>query len=69
MHGAKPFYAASVSYTHLLFGAKMYVDIEILVDGTLTLKDAHQIAETVHLSIEKEFENVKHCMVHVNPQL
>ena len=47
----------------------MYVDIEILVDGTLTLKDAHQIAETVHLSIEKEFENVKHCMVHVNPQL
>ena len=50
-----------------LFGSKIYVDIEIAVDGGLTLRKAHAIAENVHLSIEKAFPDVKHCMVHVNP--
>lgn len=50
-----------------LFGSKIYVDIEIAVDGELTLNKAHAIAEEVHLSIENTFPNVKHCMVHVNP--
>lgn len=50
-----------------LFGSKVYVDIEIAVDGELSLNKAHAIAETVHLSIENTFPNVKHCMVHVNP--
>lgn len=50
-----------------MFGAKVYVDIEIAVKGTLFLEDAHDIAEDVHDTIEKQFENVKHCMVHVNP--
>lgn len=50
-----------------LFGSKIYVDIEIAVDGSLSLNKAHTIAETVHLSIENAFPNVKHCMVHVNP--
>lgn len=50
-----------------LFGAKMYVDIEIAADGNLTLKEGHEIAQKVHDSIENEFPLVKHCMVHVNP--
>lgn len=50
-----------------LFGSKIYVDIEIAVNGELSLNKAHAIAETVHLSIEEAFPNVKHCMVHVNP--
>lgn len=50
-----------------LFGSKIYVDIEIAVDGTLSLEKAHGIAEAVHLSIETSFPGVKHCMVHVNP--
>lgn len=50
-----------------LFGSKIYVDIEIAVDGNLSLHKAHNIAETVHLSIENHFPEVKHCMVHVNP--
>ncbi len=50
-----------------LFGSKIYVDIEIAVDGELSLNNAHAIAETVHLSIEHNFPGVKHCMVHVNP--
>ncbi len=50
-----------------LFGAKIYVDIEIAADGTKPLNETHQIAERVHDVIEKEFPMVKHCMVHVNP--
>lgn len=50
-----------------LFGAKIYVDIEIAADGELSLKEAHKIAQNVHDKIEGEFPLVKHCMVHVNP--
>ena len=51
-----------------MFGAKIYVDVEIEADGTLTLNAAHDIAENVHRAIEKAFVDVKHCMVHVNPK-
>lgn len=50
-----------------LFGAKIYVDIEIAADGNLTLKEGHEIAQSVHDAIEQNFPLVKHCMVHVNP--
>lgn len=50
-----------------LFGAKIYVDIEIAADGSKTLTDTHEIAERVHNVVELNFESVKHCMVHVNP--
>lgn len=50
-----------------LFGARIYVDVEIAADGSMTLGEAHEIAEQVHGAIEKNFEEVKHCMVHVNP--
>lgn len=49
------------------FGSKTYVDVEIAADKTLDLASAHRIAETVHDEIEKNFTEVKHCMVHVNP--
>lgn len=51
-----------------LFGNKMYVDVEIVADGSMSLNEAHEIAERVHDAIEKEFSMVKHCMVHVNPK-
>ncbi len=51
-----------------LFGAKIYVDVEIGADGNLTLYKAHDIAERVHRKIEESFADVKHCMVHVNPK-
>ena len=50
-----------------IFGNKIYVDIEILVDGSYTLQKAHEIAEEVHDKIEQNFPKVKHIMVHVNP--
>lgn len=49
------------------FGSKIYVDLEIRVDGSLPLVEAHAIAEQVHDRIEAEFPAVKHIMVHVNP--
>ncbi len=50
-----------------MFGAKIYVDVEILLDGSLNLNAAHEIAEEVHDAIEEAFPECKHCMVHVNP--
>lgn len=50
-----------------IFGNKIYVDIEILVDGSKTLYEGHAIAEKVHSEIEEKFPKVKHIMVHVNP--
>lgn len=50
-----------------LFGAKIYVEVEIAVDAMKTLIEAHDIAEQVHENIEEQFVQVKHCMVHVNP--
>lgn len=50
-----------------IFGSKIYVDIEIAADGNETLKNTHKIAERVHDKIEKNYPEVKHCMVHVNP--
>lgn len=50
-----------------IFGNKIYVDLEISVDGTYTLSKAHDIAEEVHEDIEQNFPKVKHIMVHVNP--
>lgn len=49
------------------FGSRIYVDLEITADGSLTLREAHMIAERVHRRIERQFAQVKHIMVHVNP--
>ena len=52
-----------------LFGAKIYVEVEIRMDPGKTLVEAHDTAEMVHDMIEKTFPEVKHCMVHVNPDI
>lgn len=49
------------------FGSKAYADLEIAVDGTLPLTEAHEIAEEVHRSAETQFPSLKHIMIHVNP--
>ena len=50
-----------------LFGSKIYVDVEIYADGTLTLAESHMIAQNVHDTLEKQIPQIKHCMVHVDP--
>lgn len=49
------------------FGSRSYVEVEIAADGNLTLRQGHEIAETVHDRVERDFPNVKHITVHVNP--
>ena len=49
------------------FGSRVYVEMEISLDGSMTLTDAHAIAENVHNDIEQRFPKVKHIMIHVNP--
>lgn len=50
-----------------LFGNRIFVEIEIGVSKDMSLEEAHGIAHIIHDQIEKNFEKVKHCMVHVNP--
>ena len=50
-----------------MFGNKVYIDLEIQVDGEKPLREAHEIAEQVHKGVEQEFPDVKHIMIHVNP--
>lgn len=52
-----------------VFGNRIYVDMEISVDGNVTLTEGHEIAENVHDLIEKKFSRVKHIMIHVNPYI
>ncbi len=49
------------------FGSRAYIEMEISVDGRLPLNQAHEIAESVHDDIEREFPKVKHIMIHENP--
>ncbi len=49
------------------FGRKIYLDLEIKLERTLSLEQAHRIAEEVHDRIEEAFPEIKHVMIHVNP--
>ena len=50
-----------------MFGNKVYIDLEIQVDGEKSLREAHQVAERIHDDLEKTFPDVKHIMIHLNP--
>ena len=50
------------------FGSKIFVDLEIAEDANITLIESHEIAEKVQDNIKSKIENVKRCMVHVNPE-
>lgn len=50
-----------------LHGSKLYVDVEIALDYSLSLRESHSIAEKVHDKIESSNNNIIHCMIHVNP--
>lgn len=52
-----------------LFGNKIYVDLELIVDGNQSLREAHAIAVRVHNAVEEAFPQVKHCMVYMNPEV
>lgn len=49
------------------FGSRIYIEMEIAVDGSVPLTEAHAVAERVHDDVEAAFPKVKHIMIHVNP--
>ena len=49
------------------FGRMVYVDLEIRMDGALSLAASHDAAERLHDELEARFPRVKHVMIHVNP--
>ncbi len=49
------------------FGNRLYIELEIALEDSLTLGEAHEIAEAVHDDVERAFPQVKHIMIHVNP--
>ena len=49
------------------FGNRVYIEMEIAMDGSLSLRESHAIAERVHADVEAAFPEVKHIMIHVNP--
>lgn len=50
-----------------MFGDRVYIDLEIALDGSMQLYQSHAIAEKVHDDLEQRFPEIKHVMIHVNP--
>ena len=50
------------------FGDKIYIDLEITANKSISFERSHKIAHNVHDNIEKNIKEVKHCMVHINPK-
>lgn len=49
------------------FGNKIYVEIAIFVDENITVREGHDIAQKAHDLIEDNMSEVKHCMIHIDP--
>jgi cation diffusion facilitator family transporter len=50
-----------------MFGRKYFIDLEIRLAHDLSLEKAHAIAEAIHDDLEARYVDVKHCMIHINP--
>lgn len=50
-----------------VFGSRILVDMEIQVDGGISLEQGYAIATRVHQAMEAQFAKVKHIMVQVIP--
>lgn len=50
-----------------MFGSKVYVDLEIAMDGSRTLSESHAMSKRVHDGVEEQFPEIKHIMIHINP--
>jgi len=48
-------------------GVDLYVDLRIVVDGNLTVKEGHDISVDVRNRLLKECEQVKEVIVHIHP--
>lgn len=51
-----------------LFGNRIYIDLEVAVNPSISILEAHSIAHNIHDEIENNIKEVKHCMIHINPK-
>lgn len=50
-----------------IFGNKLYADILIGVKGSLSVQEGYRIASHVHDAIEENIDDIKHCVVELEP--
>ena len=50
-----------------VFSSKIYLDIEVSIDNQTSLEDANNIANNLNLDIKNNVEEIKNCMIRVNP--
>ncbi len=50
------------------FGSRIYIDLEIAVDGNLTVKESSLMSDKIHDKVEEQFADVKHCNIHIVPK-
>ena len=50
-----------------MVGNRIFIEVEISLDGNMSLFQAHEIADNIRLEVLKNHEEVKHILVHVNP--
>ncbi len=64
---------ASVHQWHKLrtrsLGREIFIDLHILVDPELNIKDAHDIAEEVETTLQKSLSSPANIIIHVEPDL
>lgn len=50
-----------------MFGNKIYIDVDIVLDGKISLKNANIIVEKIHDLLEIKYKLIKHCNIHAIP--
>lgn len=50
-----------------IFAERVYVDLEVKLDGNMSIKDGHSIIEKIELGIENTFFEIIHVHIHINP--
>lgn len=50
-----------------MFGSKIYVDAELVINGNLPLSDAYKISQEASKGVERALPKVKKCNVHIVP--
>ena len=50
-----------------LFGNRIYAEVTVGIDGALSCMEAYEAASTVRRAVENEFEQIKECLVRVQP--
>jgi divalent metal cation (Fe/Co/Zn/Cd) transporter len=48
-------------------GMKYHVDLHVIVDGKITVKEGHDIAHTLKDYLRTEIPNIGHVLIHIEP--